>query len=311
MHIESKIVLSASVQMPGDYITSAVFLKNRGMLASTSRWSNITLWDFESGQAIHSIQGRSESWKIAASPDEGSLAIASDRGIQICDIAAGAAPFDLETRLRSISTLSFHPRLKMVAYGTRESGSFVEINNLDGDDIFSQIGHSRPVGLVSFSPDGSVLATYSNDELFFWSVWGPNRLYSSFRFDSQPKLIAFSHDWRFVATAGSNSIEVWQLESRVADSYMDLHLRKLKSLSLAVHGPFASIAFSPDGTTLAIGGDPLWLVDLIDDSVTEVVNPDFTTGEVVFSHDGSFLAVCGGTRGSDQMCMIKMWSLSP
>lgn len=172
-----------------------------------------------------------------------------------------------------------------------------------------QIGHTHPVRRISFSPDGIVLATYSKNELLFWHVWGPNRLDSVCSFASHPKLVALSYDWRFVATAESNSINVWQIESAVSGSYTNLQLRKLMEFPLSIQGPFSSMAFSPDGTTFAVGDNSLWLLDLVDDSVTELPNPDFTVGQVVFDHNGNTLGVCGGTRGPYPESMIKLYSL--
>lgn len=309
MRIEPKIVLSLPAKMPGDYVTSMVFMKDQGLLASVSRWSQVTLSDLEAGQVVKYLQGRSESWKIDASSDGRLLGIASDAGMQIWDLSSEATPYELGSRLLSVSALSFYPEMHIVAHGTHKSGSFVEVRELDDRKMIAQIGHTHPVRLVSFSPDGSVLATYSNSELLFWRVWEPNRLDSVFSFASHPKLIVLSHDWRFVATAESNSINVWQIETGVSGSYTDFQLRKLKEIPLTIHAPFSSMAFSPDGTTLAVGDDPLWLLDLVDDSLAELPNTDFTVGQIVFGHSGNTLGVCGGTRGPYQENMVKLYAL--
>jgi WD40 repeat protein len=314
MHIEPKIILSAPSQMPGDYITSIVFLKNRGMLASTSRWSNIMLWDLEGGQIVQSIQGRSESWKIAASTDERFLALASDRGVQICDISAEVVLHDLDSRLSSIRAIAFDPEINMMAYGTREPGKSVEIRDLEASRTVTQIGHSHPVDYVSFSPNGTMLATYSNSELFFWEVWGPNLIDSTHRLVAETWRVALSRDWRFMATLENHSIGLWELVSDVNVSFRGLRPQKLKELRTPDWGYTVTnaLTFSPDGAMLATGSasGTYFVFDLVDGSVFKARNSDITASEIAFSHDSRMLAACGATRAPNQELMIQLWSLS-
>jgi|GEM_PF-6732932 len=158
---------------------------------------------------------------------------------------------------------------------------------------------------VSFSPDGSLLASASvyvdfflgvqdgaislwnsSDGSLVWILKGFGSGVSSVSFSPDGEMIASGGDYEgLFAFGGSGSIKLW----RVSDGKPIRTLRGHTS-------PVNSVAFSPDGRIIASGSwdetIKLWRVS--DGSLIRTINVDSAVHSVTFSPDGSMLAAgCG------------------
>jgi WD40 repeat protein len=109
----------------------------------------------------------------------------------------------------------------------------------------------RAIGIeaLAFSPDGRTIASCGWDtSVCIWDVSGkdgdrsPEPLYLNH--DSPRLALGFSPDGRYLAAAGQGSLAIWSRESG-----------RYKPLFERTGQTFRCLAFSPDGTTLALGGD--------------------------------------------------------
>ncbi|MUG91485.1 peptidase C14 [Scytonema sp. UIC 10036] len=196
-------------------------------------------------------------------------------------------------------------------------------------------GHSGPVQSVSFSPDGSVIATASWDNTVkLWSQEG--RLLRTFKGHKDGVLSnSFSPDGKTIASTGwDNTIKLWNLEGQelttlrghtnqiwsvsfspdgeiIASTSMDAtvklwskdggELKTLKGHSSTVR----SVSFSPDGTILASssfdGTVKLWNLD---GTLIKTLTHGGTVYSISFSPDGKLIA----SASSDKT--VKIWSLN-
>jgi WD40 repeat protein len=117
-------------------------------------------------------------------------------------------------------------------------------NAATGTAVRTFAGHSDRVTNVAFSPDGTRLATASADHTArVWEV-ATGRLAAVLRGHIEAVMrLAFSPDGRRLATASwDGTVRVWHIGSATAATV------------LRHSGPLDAVAFSPDGTHLAVAG---------------------------------------------------------
>jgi serine/threonine-protein kinase len=217
---------------------------------------------------------------------------------------------------------AFSPNSKTVATVGGTNGAFTYLWDIASGRrtatlINSTYINGNSVEVVVFSPDGKTLATAnSNNKIYLWNA-ATKRLTDTLTDPAQhpsPISIAFSPDGKTLAVYNSSGkTYLWDLiTKRIATTFADPKVRYAPGIAAHVEGlgplgpihPVPSIAFSPDGKTLAIGGEYgrtyLWNLATrrLIFAFTEPRIPGLTgstqlADSIAFSPDGKILAVSG------------------
>lgn len=167
-------------------------------------------------------------------------------------------------------------------------------------DLRTLEGHSGGVLCVKFSPDGRHLASSGQDmTIKVWDAETGTERHTLSGYTHYVSNVAFSTDGRRLASASyDGTFKLWDAES--GTEHRTLKLKDAKAVR--------SMAFSPDGRRLAVGGDNITLWDI--ESGAELRTLEWNLGSitsVAFSPDGRRLAAANGDRG--WLIMIKLWDL--
>jgi sugar lactone lactonase YvrE len=166
----------------------------------------------------------------------------------------------------------------------------------DGSLVRTLKGHTKVVNSVSFSPDGSLLASGSGDgTIKLWRVADGSLVRTLTGHTNRVWSVSFSPDGSLLVS-GTVTIKLW----RVADGSL---VRTLTGHTGAVR----SVSFSPDGSLLASGSwdDTIKLWRVSDGALVRTLTGHTgAVNSVSFSPDGSLLA-----SGSNDKT-IKLWRVS-
>ncbi|MBD2459500.1 hypothetical protein H6G89_00445 [Oscillatoria sp. FACHB-1407] len=166
--------------------------------------------------------------------------------------------------------------------GDRKPVGVVTLWNLEGDEIHSFQAHNDEITSLSFSPDGTVIATSSVDNTVkLWNLQGEN-LATLRGHTNRVNSVSFSPDGRTIASASTDTtVRLWHRDGR--------YLKTLEGHFSAV----TTTVFHPDSKLLASassdGSIHLWNVET-GNLLATLKRDDSAIAALSFSRDGRTIA---------------------
>jgi WD40 repeat protein len=260
--------------------------------------------------------------------------------VRLWDMASGQLTGQpLAAASNKVSSLAYSHDGKILATGScgkYEPGckqGEIRLWNPDTRQPISQplVGHTDFVRVLVFSPDGKTLASSSGDNIILWNVEtgqplgeiAPGHKSEIFVPQSSTRSIAFSPDGKTLVSSGCGKIgkrpdtlgeRTVCVEGEIR--LWDVATRQLLGSPLAAHiDTITSVAFSPDGTTLASASGPFDRTIMLWDIATRKSIGRAFMGhivgvkKVVFSPDGETLA--SSSDGTDSKAYnILLWDVA-
>ena len=311
------------------HVDSIAFSPDGETLATGSKDKTVRLWEMASRKPLgEPLRGHKVSvWSVAFSPDGKTLATANmDNTVRLWDTAS-RKPIGEPLRGHEgwVSTVSFSMDGKILVTGSDdETARLWDVASrkpigepLRVDGLFNNFAYS-----VALSPDGKTLATAGQQNtLRLWDMTSRKLLSEPMPgYDESPQLmrsVAFSPDGKTLATGGDdNIVQLWDTATRKhSDDKVDQSnvtksgFVRGGSSSMRGHDSWVmSVAFSPNGKTLATGSNDktvrLWDVASRKSIGEPLRGHADAVYSVVFSPDGKTLA----TGGADET--VRLWDVA-
>jgi dipeptidyl aminopeptidase/acylaminoacyl peptidase len=267
-------------------VSSVFFLPDQQTILTTGWDNTVRLWDAESGRESRRFPDQGSALAAAAlSPDRKTLATDAvyDDAAHLWDICSVKAVRQLPGHQRYAACLAFSADGQLLATGD-EQGT-IRVWPVVGDRKPLQVmGRPfRPLRSLAFSPDGTMLATCGWDRMLrLWNV-AAGEVRREWAVEGDPTMV-LSPDGKNMATVdrGGEKVSLWEVGTGK------------ERLRFAGHkyGNF-SVAFSPDGMSLATGAWDgsvhVWDLLTAQESAVFRGHHDFVTC-LDFSADGKRLA---------------------
>ena len=271
----------------GGAVRSVAFAPDGASLASGADDHAIRLWDVSTGRSIATLAGHKGAVRsVSFSPDGASLVSGSeDETVRLWDVAARAQTGALEGHASWVRSVA--------SAGTWDGK--VNLWDLASGSAAVLDGHTRSVRAVSFSPDGTMLASgLSSGLIELWDILTASRLAVLAGHAQEVRAVSFSPDGATLASGSyDQSIKLWDVATGTHRANLEGHADRV-----------TSVIFLEDGATLASGSfdQTVQLWDLGTRTSTATLEGHAgRVRSVSLSTDGKTLA-----SGSDDGT-IKLW----
>ena len=269
-----------------------------GVAGSIGVW----LYDARTGKELALLTGHtSKVLSVSFSPDGNTIASGSwDSTIRLWDVSTGRHLRTLTGHTSYVNSVSFSPDGNTLASGGRDK--IIRLwDPHTGKHKQTPTGHLGYVRSVSFSPDGNTLASGNDRGICLWDAHtGKHKQTLEGYTDFVVESVSFSPDGKTMVSVDASlhrgaTVSLWDVNTGV-------------NLRILTESP-VSVAFSPDGETLASGSEDgtirLW-------DVNRWIRHRTLTGHtrhvssVAFSPDGETLA-SGSEDGTICLWDVNRW----
>ncbi|KAJ9267667.1 hypothetical protein DTO195F2_1 [Paecilomyces variotii] len=250
-----------------DLVRAIAFSSCGRLLASGSHDSTIKLWDTSSGalkrtltvegplqETLDGCQGSVGA--VAFSPDSRLLASGThDSAIRLWDTTTGALRRTLEGHTFSVWTVAFSPDSQLLASGSFDSTAKlwdISTEVLQGNFIEKRAaqqtidGHLGSVGIITFSPDGKMLASGSIDRTVkLWDAITGTLLQTLEGHLDFIRTVKFSLDGRFLISGSNDGIvKLWDTSAGTLRHTLNSHLGAVRAVALSPDCQLLASAFT-------------------------------------------------------------------
>ena len=274
-----------------DEVRRIVFSPDGQTVATGSLDSTVRLWDVATNRELKPLQGHSDKIQDLAFSPDGMMVVTSslDSTVRLWNLATSKSKILLEGQY--VGSVAFSPDSTLLAMGMgywrdRKASKIILWDVRSGRRHSVLAGHLNPIETVSFSADGTMLASGAwGGGTKLWNVATGEEEAFFEGHGGQVMTVRFSPDGKMLATASwDRTVRLW-----------DVAEERLIRVLTGHRAPVSGAVFSPDGKTLATAG---W------DGLVKFW--DMATGQeratlrahtrpvwaVAFSHDGRTLATC-------------------
>jgi WD40 repeat protein/tRNA A-37 threonylcarbamoyl transferase component Bud32 len=280
-------------------------------IITASEAGELAWWDLRSGRKTRSlpIADSSPPVALALSPDGLTAAVGIAGGIQLVDLPSGDVQTVAGGATGRPNWLVFSPDGTTVA-ATNLDGTVTLWDAESGTVRETLRGHSGSVQQPAFSPDGRTLYTASHDgTVIAWDLAGDRGVVRPFTFTSDlvPDDAYYTHPGRF---SPDGRLVAVGLEGEGLALFDARTLEQVGAPLSGTDGEVMSLAFSPDGRTLAAatreGRATVWDVD----SRSLRLGPFSVSGTVYGSIVGVGFVADGTTLAVADSSGLALWDVA-
>jgi WD40 repeat protein/tRNA A-37 threonylcarbamoyl transferase component Bud32 len=300
--------------LPGSQNADSVAFSPDGTLLAAANSGAVKVWDVATGSEQHTLPG-SSGRALAFSPDGRLLAASGGSAGQelvVWEVASGSGLATLTGHTNWINSLAFSPDGRLLASGAVD-GTVRLWDVAQGRQVRLLSGHHEQVTGVAFSPDGTLLASVSWDlTVKLWDVTSGQEVASLTGHSGWIESVAFAPGGEMFVSGSDDQMRVWQFEKLAAAPEPTPTLgvsapiatpiplspaaisvdnaNRVTSLAILDESNAKQVAWSPDGSLLAIAASNLCIYDAHTRQPIYTMNDVSWAGGLAFSADGSMLA---------------------
>ena len=292
----------------GDIEGLAFSPDGKTLASSGSGDGTIRFWDVHTGDEKHAVRGHTDDiFSVAFNPDGQFVASGHEGGvIRFWDVETGRHLKTFKQPNYDASPLVFSLDGKTLACA---DGLNIRLQDAGtGEEKMLLTGHTWGTHSMVLSPDGDVLASGSEDTTIrLWDMHTGEHKRTLNGHKHRVYSVAFSPDGKTLASGSDdNTIRLWNVDTGETERILTGHAGEFEGVDnghSSVEG-VKSVAFSPDGKTLASGGGDnvihLWDIGTGKRKMTLFGHTHWVFS-LAFSPDGKTLA--SGSVDSD----IRLW----